>query len=553
MSNITNITNITNIKHKLYNDKIFLLYYEYRYAILIGLIFGSISSIIASYVPLLYSNILKILLNENNNNNDNNINFYIVSYIIYKFASNLFAGLRGYIFTRYIHYMYIDLKNDILSEFFNKDLSYLNSKKPIYKIDLLTNNCKAVADLYSVSTNMFVRNTVNIITVTYILLNKSLYMYLMCIFLASIQYIVDECYSSNIYNINVENTNKNENKQKDMITDYINKIETYRSLGLENKLSSRLKFLDNELKYLKKKEANFYGLNFLVMNTFNSAIVCIMIYFGKYLNINYKNIYEFIVYTSEIVNIIRELVIVKKDFIKNKLSLIKIKEIYETSNENNKWGNFIHKNNKCFPSIEFKNIDFSYSEDNKILSNLNLYIRPFEIIGIKGQSGSGKSTLLKLLLGLIEQDKGEILVDNINIKDYDKEYFYNNMISYVGQEPHLIDGNIENNILIDTDYDVELYENVKMLVSDIKNNENTFLSGGQKQRVAICRAFMKKTKILLLDEPTSALDNINEEKVCTLIKKLSKLNNITIIIISHRDKTLNICNQVIDFDKIKIN
>ena len=64
---------------------------------------------------------------------------------------------------------------------------------------------------------------------------------------------------------------------------------------------------------------------------------------------------------------------------------------------------------------------------------------------------------------------------------------------------------------------------------------------------------MKKTKILLLDEPTSALDNINEEKVCTLIKKLSKLNNITIIIISHRDKTLNICDQVIDFDKIKIN
>ena len=161
--------------------------------------------------------------------------------------------------------------------------------------------------------------------------------------------------------------------------------------------------------------------------------------------------------------------------------------------------------------------------------------------------------MLKLLLGLIEQDKGEILVDNINIKEYDKEYFYNNMISYVGQEPHLIDGNIENNILIDTDYDVELYENVKMLVSDIKNNENTFLSGGQKQRVAICRAFMKKTKILLLDEPTSALDNINEEKVCTLIKKLSKLNNITIIIISHRDKTLNICDQVIDFDKIKIN
>ena len=101
------------------------------------------------------------------------------------------------------------------------------------------------------------------------------------------------------------------------------------------------------------------------------------------------------------------------------------------------------------------------------------------------------------------------------------------------------------------DYDKELYNNVKFLISDIKNNNNTFLSGGQKQRVAICRAFMKKTNILLLDEPTSALDNYNEEIVCELIKNLSKLNNLTIIIISHREKTLNICHKIIDFDKIK--
>ena len=352
MKNITNITNITNIKYKLFDDKIFIFYYEYKYAILIGLIFGSISSIISSYIPLLYSKILKILLNDNLENKKDNINNYIISYIIYKFISNLFAGLRGYIFTIYIHKISINLKKNILSEFFDKDLSYLNAKTPIYKIDLLTNNCKSVADLYSISTNMIVRNIVHFITISYILINKSFFMYIICVFLASIQYITDNTYNKYFYQNSVEKTNKNENDQRDIITDYINKIETYRSLGLEKKLLIKIKKLQDYSIILKNKEAFYYGFNFITMTTFNSSIVCVMIYYGKYLNINYKNIYEFIIYTSEIINIIKEILIAKKDFMNNKLPLKKINEVYNINY--NKWGNFINKKKILFHLLSLK-------------------------------------------------------------------------------------------------------------------------------------------------------------------------------------------------------
>lgn len=91
-----------------------------------------------------------------------------------------------------------------------------------------------------------------------------------------------------------------------------------------------------------------------------------------------------------------------------------------------------------------------------------------------------------------------------------------------------------------------MFKGVKDLISDI-DVDNTNLSGGQKQRVAICRAIIKKPKILLLDEPTSALDINNEQKFMIILKKIIENYNITIIIISHKLHTLDNCDEIINF------
>ena len=211
------------------------------------------------------------------------------------------------------------------------------------------------------------------------------------------------------------------------------------------------------------------------------------------------------------------------------------------------WGNY--KNNdivKKTPSINIKNVSFYYNDNKLLFNNINLNISGNKIIGIKGNSGIGKSTLFKLLLGLYKPKSGEILIDNIPILDYDKHYYYNNVISYVGQEPNLLEGSVMDNILINKNYDRYLYSIIKDLISDIIIDDIN-LSGGQKQRVAICRAIMKKPRFLLLDEPTSALDLNNEKKLMIILKKIIENYNITIIMISHKTYTIDNCEEIINF------
>jgi ATP-binding cassette subfamily C protein len=180
---------------------------------------------------------------------------------------------------------------------------------------------------------------------------------------------------------------------------------------------------------------------------------------------------------------------------------------------------------------------------------LNITIYKNKITGFKGKSGNGKSTLFKLLLGFYNNNQGNILFDGIDINNIDKTYFYDKLISFVGQEPVLFDGSIKDNLLTFNNDDINQHSSILSLIDDFydykndDNNINIKLSGGQKQRISICRAILRRPKILLLDEPTSALDNDNINKFIYLIKSLS--NSMTILIISHDNKILDICDNII--------
>ena len=383
-------------------------------------------------------------------------------------------------------------------------------------------------------------------------------MYIILLIISSIQFIIEECYEIYFYKKSVDNVNNIEIEEKKITADYVNKIITYKSMGLENNFKNIMDNLYNKLIFYKNKEAFYYGISFLVTNTLNNSLQIILIYIGVYLNINYNLIYEFILYINEINSIIREFTIVKRDFVKNKLPLKKIKELFNTKSDNVYWGNYKYNDiNECIPSIKIKNLSFSYPNNKKIFQNLNLNINPFTLIGISGYSGIGKSTFFKLLLRLYNKYSGSILIDNIPIETFDRNYYYNNIIAYVGQEPELLEGTINENILGFNlnNYDIKLYNIILELIPDINNLYETYekLSGGQKQRIAICRAIMKKPKILLLDEPSSALDIINEKKLLLLLKNISYNYNMTIMIISHRNETLKICDKIIDFNNINKN
>jgi ABC-type multidrug transport system fused ATPase/permease subunit len=196
-------------------------------------------------------------------------------------------------------------------------------------------------------------------------------------------------------------------------------------------------------------------------------------------------------------------------------------------------------------NITIKGLSFSHVSDNQeILSNINLTIKRGSSILILGKSGSGKSTFVELIMGLIKPTKGKIMVDGKNITQNINGWF--SRISYIPQKINLIDDSIENNIIYFSNKKNNL--KIQKILSLSKLNElrdkivnkifigerGKRLSGGQVQRVGIARGLLKDADLLIIDEGTSALDNKNEDDIVKELVVLDK--NITIIFITHKKR-----------------
>ena len=205
---------------------------------------------------------------------------------------------------------------------------------------------------------------------------------------------------------------------------------------------------------------------------------------------------------------------------------------------------------KQFPSefkgkIEFKNVTFAYptKPENIILNNLSLTINPGQHAALVGFSGSGKSTIIQLIERYYDPVKGDVFIDDINVKDYNL-YKLRKKIGLVSQEPVLFKRSVYENILygkLDAKENevIEAAEKAainKFFKNEQKGEKNETVSGGEKQRLAIARAFLKDPSILLLDEATSALDKESEIEVQKSINELQKGR--TSVAVAHRLSTI---------------
>jgi len=195
--------------------------------------------------------------------------------------------------------------------------------------------------------------------------------------------------------------------------------------------------------------------------------------------------------------------------------------------------------------IKFDNVTFIYPDgENPVLKNISFEINPGQTVAIVGTTGSGKTTLTKLISRLYDLNEGEILIDDINIKDYSLKSL-RNQISYIEQDLFLFSDTIFQNISFGR---VSSMDEVKKVAKQaqahnfIKNLPERYetkvgergvtLSGGEKQRIAIARAFLTDPRILILDDSTSAIDSETEDKIQMAIQKI--LKNRTTFLITHR-------------------
>lgn len=215
-------------------------------------------------------------------------------------------------------------------------------------------------------------------------------------------------------------------------------------------------------------------------------------------------------------------------------------------------------------TINFKNVSFSYPESpqNKILPTINLQLEKGKSYAFVGETGVGKSTIAKLLLRFYDASEGEVLINDINIKQLNLTQ-YLLMVGYVEQEPQILFGTIKENLT----YGIKNYTEDEIIVAAKKAKLHNFvlglsegydtilgergfiLSGGQKQRLIIAKLFLKNPQLLILDEATSALDNIVEKEIQNELNLLMK--NRTTVVIAHRLSTIKNVDQIIVLDKLK--
>jgi ATP-binding cassette subfamily B protein len=208
--------------------------------------------------------------------------------------------------------------------------------------------------------------------------------------------------------------------------------------------------------------------------------------------------------------------------------------------------------------IEFKNVTFSYGNNSKtpILNNISFIIEPNERIALVGPTGCGKTTLVKLILRLYEPDKGEILIDGTNIREYPLQVL-RKQIGYIEQDIYLFSRSITQNIAFGKQkatqeeiIDVaklaqvdDFVQNFPGKYSTIVGERGTRLSGGEKQRVAIARAFLTNPKIIILDDSVSAVDSETEAKIGLAMENV--LKDRTTIVITHRLHTIRTSDKII--------
>ena len=208
--------------------------------------------------------------------------------------------------------------------------------------------------------------------------------------------------------------------------------------------------------------------------------------------------------------------------------------------------------------IDVENVSFAYGEEH-ILSDVSLSVKKGEILGIHGRSGSGKSTLLKLLMRFYDPKSGSIQINGESLPNINTRSLRDNM-AYITQQTYIFNETIEENIRLARrdatleeimeaakkasihDFILSLPEGYQTKMTELGGN----LSDGEKQRIGIARAFLHNAPIILLDEPTSNLDSLNEAMILKslLNVKAEKL----IILVSHRQSTMAICDQVIGIE-----
>lgn len=350
-----------------------------------------------------------------------------------------------------------------------------------------------------------------------------------------------------------------ENKMREELMEYVKNISVIKAFAKEEEISERTLKTAREYIYWVKKSMGAITIPMGLIDIFMEIGVVIVMILGSiflyYGEITTPNFILAIILSSAFTASISKTATLQHFSIVFREALNAIGKVLTVPLPNKKTEQDLE-----FGNIEFKDVNFAYGKDGFELKNINLTFKKNSLNAFVGASGCGKSTVSNLLMGFWDADKGQILINGKDIKEYSQENI-SMLIGSVGQEVILFDLSIFENISIGklNATKEEVIEAAKKarchdFISALPNGYETRvgemgvkLSGGEKQRISIARMILKNAPILILDEAMAAVDSENEKLISEAIDDLSK--DKTVITIAHHLNTIRNSDQIIVMDK----
>ncbi len=431
-------------------------------------------------------------------------------------------------------------------------------------INRITNDADSLSFTFGKMINMISSIVTALVILVYVFFNSWIVGLILIVFLIILYFIIKK------YTPLLKDAHKERKTTQDSFTSLANEsirgIREIKTLGIKEQLIINAKKSIDDIFKVSKKEIDLETRFNIVISLLKEVlevgvfIICIILLYYKQITLTFFIAMTYYIYRYmwfiECLNDFTE------TYQKVSVSLDRVNEILENQKFNDVvFGNTDIKNMKGI--IKFKDVSFSYPNEEKVLDDFNLIIEPNKKIAIVGASGQGKSTLFNLITRLFDANAGTISIDDVNILDISEECLRKN-VSIIRQEPFIFNRTIlENFKIIDENIklkDVKKYVKEAYLDEYIESLPKKYdtllgeggvnLSGGQKQRLAIARTLAKNSKIILFDEATSALDNNSQEFIKKSIDNLVK--NHTVVIVAHRLSTIIDADVIYVIDKGKV-
>ncbi len=354
-------------------------------------------------------------------------------------------------------------------------------------------------------------------------------------------------------------------KAYSVLQDILSGIRVVKSFGQEEKEIARFKNASRALADITKRNEKAWNTLFPALNFLMGAGQYLVMFYGsrlvlgRYMQLG--ELVQFVSYTQMLYGPLNLLTFIPRWFAEAMTSAERIFEIIDEEPDVRDHKNAVR--HKIKGHVEFRNVTFGYQSHEPVLRDVNLDVKPGEMIGLVGHSGAGKSTLINLIMRLYDVDEGQILIDGIDIRDIAQQDL-RSQIGVVLQETFLFSGTILENIRYSKP-DATLEEVIvaakianahDFIIKfpdgyDTKVGENGHtLSGGERQRIAIARAILHNPRILILDEATASLDTEVEQQIQEALGRLTK--NRTTFAIAHRLSTLKNADRLVVIEKGKI-